>query len=201
MSAYQRFQFDRVEVPPFYTVKDGDNGHRLQPGQVVTQSSDHHTPGWITVGYVSKQTPLGQGTYLGFPRNELCPATVEEVQTALEQDHPHGAKFRPHCLEAADVSFHLAMAKACGNWLADSEYAKGTRPIINATSKQIEKMRDRAMRRHARILSQWDKIMTKQKAAILASMGATALAAAPAPAPGSGNGNGREKGAADADDA
>ncbi len=79
----------------FFTMREAKGAHRNQFGQVFSETSIHFSPGWICVGFVSQQTPLGQGTYLGFNRNELRRATKREMGLALKRNHPHGENYRP----------------------------------------------------------------------------------------------------------
>ena len=127
---------------------------------VYAESSDHHAPDWITLGYVSKQTPHGQGTYCGFPRWGVREATSDEVLQALGLDHPFGPGFRPNCQTAQDVSFHLAMSGAIGNWLNDNPGAH--RPIHNVSRQELRDLRDRALAEHEAMMSHWDEITAKQ---------------------------------------
>ncbi len=100
-------RIDRMEVPNFYVTnkrfvewisnprKNMSAGWSHEPkGQVYAQSG-YHEDGWLTLGYVSKQTPLGQGTGIGFNNSWVTKATMEQVKEALSKDHPHGANFLP----------------------------------------------------------------------------------------------------------
>lgn len=171
-------QIDRIEVPKFYTMinPESRSPHRNSFGQVFAESSDHLKAGCITVGCVSKQTPLGQGTYLGFQRTELREATREEVLVALNRDHPHGRHFRPHCQEVANANFHLIMSQAIGNWTDDN--AGGARPILDISHNEIRATSKAAQKKHDKIMRLWRLICRKQTRAIR-----QALAASSAPVP------------------
>jgi hypothetical protein len=146
----------------FYVPKDEyDGSHRRW---VYTKSGDHFSKGWITCGFVSRQTPFGQGTYCGFRRSELREATADEVLDTLKKDHPHGSRFRPSCREAMDAEFHLVMSKAVRNWTNDS--AGSNPPVHNFSRKDLEDFRDQAMQRHMEMLARWDEITAEQTAEI-----------------------------------
>lgn len=141
------FPFDRTGVPTFYTPKDSNNNHHAYPGQVFAKTDRHFQPGWITVGYVSRQTPFGQGTYLGFRTSELREATMEEVLSAIERGHPHGSTFIPRTPELLDSGFHLLMSKAFSNWPVRTNY-------------QSEVAKQEAL------MARWDEITARQIEAI-----------------------------------
>jgi hypothetical protein len=115
------FEIDRTDVPTFYTVVNVDTCHRMPLGTVLAESSDHFKPGWLTLGYVSRESPFGQGTYCGFAKEEVRVATKEGVLKAICLDHPHGIGFRPGNMEAMDANFQLVMASALGNWTSNSQ--------------------------------------------------------------------------------
>jgi hypothetical protein len=171
-------QIDRIEIPKFYTMinPESRSPHRNSFGQVFAESSDHPRAGCITVGYVSKQTPLGQGIYLGFPRAELREATLEEVLAALNRDHQYGRHFRPSCQEAVDANFHLVMSRAIRNWTDDN--AGGARSILGISRNEIRATGKTAQRKHDKIMRLWRLIYWKQTRAIR-----QALAASSAPVP------------------
>ena len=146
----------------FYVPKESYEGPHEK--QVYAISDDHHSPGWVTCGFVSKQTLLGQGIYCRFPLEELREATRAEVLDALKQDHPHGADFRPHCMEAMSASFHLAMSKAVGNWTNDKP---GRHPPIHDVSRQeIVDYANEAQVKHDEMLGRWDEITAEQRSRI-----------------------------------
>ena len=163
------YAIDRLVVPPFFTPRSADNAHKTPRSTVLTQSDDHHSEAWICVGYVSKQTPLGQGIYCGFMRSELRPATSDEVRTALASDHLHGAAFRPHCSETAVATFHLLMSSAVSNWTTD-KWDAAAPPIIPYRNDQLASAADRALQRHGEILERWEEITTQQITQILNSL-------------------------------
>jgi hypothetical protein len=82
------YPFDRQEVPAFYSLKEPSETYPGAFGHVFAPSAPHGTPGWLCLGYVSRRTPFGQGTYLGFPVSELRLAREDEVLAALEEEHP-----------------------------------------------------------------------------------------------------------------
>ncbi len=157
---------DRMDAPAvFYTPKTANNeSHRNSFGRVFTESSDHFRPDWITVGYVSKQTPFGQGTFLGFERSQLREATREEVLAALSTNHPFGRDFRPSCRKAMDASFHLVLSQAFRNWTNDDP--GGSAPIHNVSRGQIRNAGETAQRKHNRMMTIWRLICWKQARAI-----------------------------------
>lgn len=161
MSNYN--QLDRVEVPIFYVPIDGCTTHTNCERKVFTPSSYHPIQGWISVGYVSKQTPLGQGTFLGFPVNQLRKATKEEVLTALNKNHPFGKGFRPKCEEASDIGFDLLMAGATANWTNDNAPNES---IINISKKQLKDLARQASKHHAKLMRRWKSICKMQITAI-----------------------------------
>ncbi len=163
------YPLDRVSVPEFYTPKEEGGTHADDFGQVFAPSSEHHTPGWITLGYVSKQTPFGQGTYLGFPRSEIRKATREEVLVALEYDHPFGEDFRPNCQEALDAGFHLALSRVFGDWTTDD--ASERRSVLGMSRQQISDYGRSAAEKHRELLSRWGEVCEVQISAIEASLG------------------------------
>lgn len=161
--------FDTMDVPSvFYTPISESNSHRDAFGQVFAESGDHFEKDWITVGFVSKQSPFGQGTYLGFAREELREATKEEVRAALAANHPHGRKFRPGCMTASNADFHLVMSKVFANWTKeeDRDKGRGTPPIHDISRNQIKDARDNALKEHVRIMRIWGLICWKQSRAI-----------------------------------
>jgi len=168
-----RFQLDRVEVPKFYTpiitTGLGRTFHKGSNGKVFTPSSDHSTLGWMSLGYVSKQTPLGQGTFLGFPTTKLREATKEEVLAALKLNHPFGKSFRPHCEEAANAGFHLAMASAIGNWTNDNVPDDN---IIGVSKQDLKNAAEKAVDHHKELMRRWRAICLMQKQAIRAALAA-----------------------------
>lgn len=157
---------DRMDVPTvFYTPKTADNNsHTNAFGRVFAESSDHFRSDWITVGYVSKQTPFGQGTFLGFERSELREAMREEVLTALRIDHPHGRDFRPFCREAMGASFHLALSRTFRNWTNDDP--GGSPPIHDVSRNDIQKFGETAAARHNKLMRKWWFITWRQRLAI-----------------------------------
>lgn len=114
------FDFERMELPRFFVVDALDNNHDMPVGTVMAESSLHHSSGWLTVGFVSRQTPFGQGIYCGFPLDQLRRANRDEVLAVLKSDHIYGRDFRPSCRDASNAIFHLVMSKAIGNWTSDT---------------------------------------------------------------------------------
>ena len=150
---------DSMELPRFF-IPTGENFHQDYIGTVFAENGSHFSEGWVCCGFVSRQTPFGQGTGLGFRLAELRTATKEEVLQAVTLDHPHGKDFRPHCREVADAQFHLVMGKAIGNWL---EGSKGTYPsVIPATAGEIVALAGEAGAHHQSLMDRWDEITTKQ---------------------------------------
>ena len=82
-----KYALDRLQVPVFYvSIIDNPN---VPTNTVLTNSDDHFLKDYVTMGIVSKDSPMGQGTYIGLLRNELKIATTEEVLAALNKPHPH----------------------------------------------------------------------------------------------------------------
>jgi hypothetical protein len=157
------FSLDRMNVPTFYTPKDSNNGHHLPSGIILAESGSNRTFGWITVGYVSRQTPFGQGTYLGFKRSELQKADPMWVLAAITIDHPHGgAAFRPKSEEAIGAEFHIIMSGAIDNWSTDS----GKPSILPVSRRDLFGAQKRAIQKHEALLARWDEITRKQIEAI-----------------------------------
>jgi hypothetical protein len=86
--------------------------HLSTARRVLAESAPHHKRGWITVGFVSKQSPRGQGVFIGFPREWLRPASKKEILRALTQDHPQGSDFFPLYQDTMTSCFQLAMSSA-----------------------------------------------------------------------------------------
>lgn len=89
----KEYAADRIFLPRFYVVALENNKHCLPVGTVLAMSGSHNLQGWVTLGIVSRQTPYGQALYMGFPKNELRPATRREVLEALKNNHPKGVDF------------------------------------------------------------------------------------------------------------
>jgi hypothetical protein len=161
------YAIDRIEVPTFYTITHlKDCTHTdVEPGVTVfAQSSGHSSPDWITLGFVSRQTPLGQGISMGFERFRLQVAEPDMVRAALKRTHPHGWGFRPHCSEAADAGFQLVMAGAVRNWTNDSRGSLP--PIIDVSRAQLERYAADTRRQHRAIMRSWLLTTLKQRNAI-----------------------------------
>lgn len=149
------YPLDRRWVPVFFTPKEECNAHRCAPGQVFAQNGRHHAAGWRDVGRVSKQTPFGQGTSLGFPGSELRRATREEILAALETDHSQGSEFRPGCQETRDAVYLVALSHVFKN--------------LTITGR-IRTRAQRAAKAHADILARWDAVCAAQIGAIKHSL-------------------------------
>jgi hypothetical protein len=163
-------KLDRIEVPKFFKMKRrGRGAHGDFFGQVFAESNDHFRKGWVTMGLVSKQTPLGQGIFLGFDRKELREATKGEALAALKQNHPHGSEFRPSCREVLDDSFYLAASRASANRLEDGSYPE---PIINKSRAGLESFRNAALKRHQELMERWDLVCSDQIRAIRKALSA-----------------------------
>jgi hypothetical protein len=155
-----KYALDRIDVPKFYTPISSENYHKVKSGQVLTESSDHGKEGWVAVGYVSKQTPFGQGIYMGFEKNELREATSQEIIASLLKVHPFGIDFKPSCQEALDASFHLVMSTSFSNWTNDKQ--RGI-PVINFSRQEILDYRNSVMANHNKIIKDWRYITEKQR--------------------------------------
>jgi len=156
-----KYAIDRLIVPKFYVPKRGYRGaHKGTIGRVLAPSSEHFKPDWITVGDVSKQTPFGQGIFMGFARNELREATKEEVLKALTLNHPYGKKFRPHCREALDAQYYLVMSQAIGNWTNDEPRSEP--PVNNISRREIVDYAEEAIKKYEKIMKRWKQICNMQ---------------------------------------
>jgi hypothetical protein len=89
-------KYDRLTVPNFWTPKHKDiHPHEQAFGLVLAESDYHHASreGYVCMGYVSKQSPFGQGIFCGMKATDLRPATREEVLEAIASDHPYTQKY------------------------------------------------------------------------------------------------------------
>lgn len=163
-----KYDIDRMVRPEFWTVVSTDNHHNCPMGTVLAESAEHDTPGWICLGYVSFDTPLGQGTYCGFPRREVRPATKDEVFAALLENHPHGAGFRPINLEAGDIGFQLTMSSAIGNWTTDQPGSKAHGSILPVSRAQLLEAYRKSTAKFEEIMSRWNSITGQQLAMVMA---------------------------------
>lgn len=156
------FRIDRLEVPTFYVPKSPDNPHGFPVTCVLAESSDHFNESWITLGIVSRQSPLGQGTYCGLERTMVHEALPELILEALQRDHPHyeGADFRPGCMEAMNAGFEVAMSSAIRNWTTDDP--GGSRPIRDFSRDDVAYAGNRAAAQHAELMQRWDEITAEQ---------------------------------------
>ncbi len=168
------YPIDRLEPPlEFYTPKNLKNSHKVKPGVVLTKSGDHPTADWVCVGYVSKQTPFGQGIFKGFPIKDLRLATPREVRNALRTNHPRGWWFRPSCIEALDAETHLEFSYAIDNWTNES-YGNGD-SVLRISRKQIIQFGEEALRKHRLIMLDWGNITANQRKSILAKFKETEI--------------------------
>lgn len=150
----------------FYVPIDDYDGPHDKAGEVYAISGDHFSPGWVSCGFVSKQTPHGQGIFCGFKWAELRDATPDEVLGALEKNHPHGKNFRPRCRKAMNASFHLVMSRAIGNWTNDE--LRCVRPVHDVSRQEIVDAAQKAQAKHDAMLDRWDEITSGQREAIRA---------------------------------
>lgn len=170
------FRIDRPHPPRvFYTPRRGRQPHDCKPGVTVLAISGRHrrsSDGWVTMGYVCRQTPFGQGIGMGMKTNELRHATADEVRRALTRDHPHGAHFRPGCSELDDAGFALTMSSPTGpqGWTAD-RVRPGSQPIVPLTRTQIGRQARSFQEQYLAILGDWNNIASRQVEAVLASLG------------------------------
>jgi hypothetical protein len=161
------YAINRLVVPTFLAPLTDRSGVPL--GAVLVQSNDHHNPAFLTVGYVSRQTPFGQGIYHGVPKRDLRRADPEEIRAALQRDHAHGASFRPFNTDAADATFHTIMSTGLSNWTTDG--ASAARPPIQPYSRQdFQDAAARSSQAYAAVMARWDEITQEQIKRILASL-------------------------------
>ena len=89
-------RIDRIEVPTFYIEKSPTFwSHGIYVGLVMAVVMEHPKLGWLAVGAVSRQSPLGQGTRRDVQRSELRQAPKAQVLEALARDHAFVKSFRP----------------------------------------------------------------------------------------------------------
>lgn len=143
------FKIDRPgPIPRFYAMKELSRDHSTLPlDAVLAQTAVHHQSfTWLTLGIVSKQSPFGQGTYLGFAKQELRLATPDEVRAALSRNHPHkrDGSFKPGGRNPTLYGLFTLM----GN---------GDQRVLRARYKQL--------------MFRWHRITAQQTAAILGSLG------------------------------
>jgi hypothetical protein len=107
------FAMDRLApVPKFYSVKEEHPVHRILPGIVLAEADVHFSRGYVTMGYVSLQTPFGQGVYMGLKKKDLRRAERLEIAFAISlMPHPHGKDFRPACLDGSEAQYQALMAR------------------------------------------------------------------------------------------
>lgn len=148
-----QFAIDRVTpIPVFYTVVSEDNVHHDPLGTVYAESDTHSNPGWITLGYVSIQSPFGQGVYAGFPREQVRIAEPKEIFLALKRDHPMGRTFRPDSPILLNIAYHRGLSRASENWTTDS----GKRNSANNFSmNDLEALAREEGEKHNSITERW----------------------------------------------
>lgn len=155
------FEIDRVAVVDYYTPIDRNNGHEIGPGVVFAESDTHFNAEWICLGFVSKQTPLGQGIYCGFHKDKVRKATAEEIRLALSRNHPFGEKFRPASQKLRDASFHLVMAEVVANWTTDGP-SQGAEPVLPISKQSIRDFMETEANKHEKIMAAWAEITAAQ---------------------------------------
>ena len=165
------FRIDRMEVPEFYVVVRPHETNPVPIGTVLARTNDHHKNNWITLGFVSAQTPLGQGAFMGFEHDQVRKATPAEVIAALKHDHPHGKHFRPHCTEASDSSFHLIMSGVIANWTND-DLRPDAPPLHNMSRRELIAGGNAAAKTHRRLMRRWRWITRRQIKLIIGQIGA-----------------------------
>lgn len=148
------YKIDRPgPVPQFYALVQNRGDYSAPAGTVVAISARHHTPGWVTVGIVSAQTPFGQGGAMGFKRGELREATPIEVMAALRANHPYGGPaYRPGCIEYTDAQ---AQRDILGNTITPAKAAELQRTMAAARAQYED------------IMKRWHQITKQQIIAIL----------------------------------
>lgn len=169
------FRIDRPgPVPTFWVLKRSTPDHpRISPGTVLTVTDAHFKPGWMTLGVVSRQTPFGQGMLLGIHQSNLRRAVSAEIRRALRQHAPEGPTYRPECMELRDAAHHAALSVRLGVAFGDSTDDSGRRnirPIVPATTAQLESFIALAGKRYSAIMRRWDQITAAQVQAILSSL-------------------------------
>lgn len=164
------FALDRIEFPIFYVPISPVNSHNFSTNTVFTETSTHHISDWLTLGIVSKDSPLGQGTYCGFKRSEVKPADIFQIVHAVLSEHPHSAifkgPFRPGCRELQDASFHLTMSTAFSNWTTDNATFQDP-AIIPVSSEDISDFAEVARLRYNEMMNRWGAITQAQTDHIL----------------------------------
>lgn len=140
------YPLDRLEVPKFFTPKSNETFPNAF-GYVLAPTGKHDTSKWVSLGYVSKQTPFGQGTYMGFPRKDVRKASREEVLAALEKDHPFSRFFRPACPEVLNYNGYQLFLIITSNEVCHQEDRDRLRKI---------------MKKHREMMVYWDKVCRDQ---------------------------------------
>ena len=104
-------------LPEFYKIKPDAETHPRTNGLIMAVTDEHRDADWLTLGYVSRRSPFGHGTYLGFPKTEVEPAEAAEVLAAIEQPHPICRWwFKPSSRAARDVGIYEAISSGIVNW-------------------------------------------------------------------------------------
>lgn len=159
------FALDRIEFPIYYVPASIDNSHKFSTETVLAESSTHSDEDWITLGIVSSESPLGQGTYCGFRRSEMILATQAQVLQALQREHPFSAiweeAFRPSCQELQNAALHMTMSGALSNWTTDEATFQDP-AFIPVSRRQIRDFADEARERYNEIMKRWEAITRAQ---------------------------------------
>ena len=142
-------------IPHFFKVKPGSEAHPNTVGQIIAVEKDQkpHAPGYVDGGLVSKRTPFGHGTGLGYPKAELTPATPDEIRAAIKKTHPCGWLFKPDSQAALDRGFHEVLSGSVSNW----------GKLFNPPSSAAEE-------EEREILRYWWNIARKQRKLLLAEL-------------------------------
>ena len=165
-----RQSIESIEVPETFYVRADWAPKEFHPSaahRVLAQSGPHFKPDWITLGFVSKQSPRGQGVFMGFPLSLLRVATTKEVLRALEQDHPHGNNFRPGSQETMTLGIYLVMSEGTRNWTNNNTVDT---PNIEVSQQQLREEQERFRKERALIIAEWPSICTRQAKAIRSTL-------------------------------
>jgi hypothetical protein len=168
------FKIDRTDPPQgFYTPRRGKRPYGAISGVTVFAISGiHERSDFVTVGYVCRQTPFGQGTSLGVRSCDLRRARPDEIRLALLNDHPHGPQFRPGCDELNNAAFHLATSNKTGPQSRTADKTRHeSKPVLPVTRKQMSSSEEQVARQYRQIMAYWEKIAKQQAHAIRATLG------------------------------
>jgi hypothetical protein len=164
------YQLDRLSpIPAYYVVTERalrvDKSGKLWADMIVARSSNEGS-----FGHVSKQTPLGQGTYLNLDPSQLRRASKASVRKVLATDHPHGVDFRPRCPELDYNGSGILI----GMKLGPMDWATPPQPeqvlVGDRSPDELRKITEAVKRRYSLMMRYWPQITGQQIQLVLASL-------------------------------